>query len=98
MLKRIALIGLGGFGLFIFILLFRTFTYGGAPDAVRDITLSPTPIIDASEAAQHLSEAIQFRTITLQSGDPRPGQEGPWLDMQAWLVETCPNFHAAATV
>ena len=96
MVKRV-LFGLGGvLILLIGVVLVRTLTYGGAPQNVRDIVLPDVPEFDAAVAAQHLSEAIQFRTITVAPGDPRVGQEGPWLDMQAWMAETYPAFHAVA--
>ncbi|MEM5518813.1 M20 family peptidase [Henriciella sp. AS95] len=92
------LIGLGAlFAILVIVLLVRTFTFGGAPANVQQVDLPEPPAISAEEAAQNLSRAIQFRTITLSSGDPRPGQEGPWLELQAWLEETYPAFHAAAT-
>ena len=97
MVKRV-LLGLGGvLILLIGIIVVRTVTYGGAPQNVRDITLPDVPAFDAAIAAQHLSEAIQFRTITVAPGDPRVGQEGPWLEMQAWMEETYPAFHGVAT-
>ena len=65
MIKRIAL-GTGGILiLLIGIILVRTFNYGGAPQDVREIVLPEVPDFDAGIAAQHLSEAIQFRTMTV---------------------------------
>lgn len=91
------LMGLGAlFLILVAVLLVRTFTFGGAPANVQQVELPEPPAISAEAAAQNLSRAIQFRTITLSSGDPRPGQEGPWLELQAWLEETYPAFHAAA--
>lgn len=97
MIKRILLIGLAGLLLLVGIILFRTFTYGSAAADVREIALPATPDIDTNKAAQNLGRAIQFKTITLQAGDPREGQEGPWLEMQAWMELTYPAFHAAAS-
>lgn len=74
----------------------RTLNYGGTPDSVQQITLPDVPDFDAQIAAERLGEAIRFRTITVAPGDPRPGQEGPWLDMQTWMEATYPAFHAAA--
>ena len=97
MIKNI-LFGIGGIvGLLVIIILFRTFNYGGAPDDVREILLPDVPEFDANIAAEHLGEAIRFQTITVAPGDPRAGQEGPWLEMQAWMEETYPAFHAAAS-
>lgn len=96
MVKRI-LLGAGGvLILLIGIILVRTFNYGGAPQNVRDIVLPDVPQFDANIAAEHLGEAIRFKTVTVAAGDPRVGQEGPWLELQAWMEETYPAFHAAA--
>lgn len=97
MIKKI-LIGLGAaVVLLVAVLIVRTMSYGGTPDGVQQVELPEPPAISAEAAARNLSRAIQFRTITLQSGDPREGQEGPWLELQAWLEETYPAFHAAAS-
>ncbi|MEM0985017.1 MAG: M20 family peptidase [Pseudomonadota bacterium] len=76
------------------IVILRALSFGGATD-VQAVTLPDVPEMNAEAAAAHLSEAIQFRTITVAPGDPRPGQEGPWLALQDWLVETYPAAHAA---
>lgn len=92
------LIGAGGLlGVLVAILLVRTFTYGGAPAGFEAVDLPEPPAINAEIAGQHLSEAIQFRTITLSAGDPREGQEGPWLALHDWLAQTYPAAHAAMT-
>jgi len=78
------------------IVLVRTFSYGAAVEA-GDVALPEVPEISAERAARHLSEAIGFRTITVATGDPRPGQEGPWIELQDWLVDTYPEAHAAMT-
>ncbi|MCI4643341.1 MAG: M20 family peptidase [Hyphomonadaceae bacterium] len=96
MLKKIGL-GLAGlFAVLVAVVLVRTFTYGGTSDLV-EVELPAPPEISTQLAAQHLSEAIQFRTITVTAGDPRPGTEGPWLDLHAWLEATYPAAHAAMT-
>lgn len=96
MVKRILLSAGGILVLLIGIILVRTFNYGGAPQNVRDIVLPDVPQFDANIAAEHLGEAIRFKTVTVAPGDPRAGQEGPWLELQAWMEETYPAFHAAA--
>lgn len=96
MMKRI-LFGAGGvLILLIGVILVRTMNYGGAPQDVREVTLPAVPEFDANIAAEHLGEAIRFKTVTVAPGDPRVGQEGPWLELQAWMEETYPAFHAAA--
>ena len=66
------------------IVLIRTFTFGGAVGADR-IALPETPVIDTDMAAGRLSDVLQIRTITLQAGDPLPGREGPWRELEAYL-------------
>jgi carboxypeptidase PM20D1 len=79
---------------FVGLLVFNAMNYGAEPVGGR-VTLPPPPAISAERGAQNLSRAIQFKTITLASGDPRPGQEGEWLALHAWLEETYPAAHAA---
>lgn len=96
MVKKI-LLGIGGvFGVLVAVILFRTFTYGGALESIQPVELPLSPEIDTAQAAERLGAAIRFRTVTRIGGDPQPGQEGPWLDMQAWMTETYPSFHAAS--
>jgi carboxypeptidase PM20D1 len=96
MLKKI-LMGLGALVVLVIgVVLYRTFTYGGAPVGDR-VELPDVPAISAEKAADHLAEAIRFTTITLANGDPRPGQEGPWLALHDWLEATYPAAHAAMT-
>ncbi|WP_084420328.1 M20 family peptidase [Henriciella litoralis] len=95
MKKVLGAIGVLFLGL-VAVLVVRALNYGGTPSDVQTVELPDAPDISVERAAEHLSEAIKFRTITLQGGDPRPGQEGPWLELQAWLETTYPAFHAAA--
>ncbi len=96
MLRKI-LLGLAlAFALLIGVVLYRTFTYGGAPVGGR-VTLPAAPAVSADSAAQHLAEAIRFKTVTLLPGDPRPGQEGEWLKLHDWLVSTYPKSHTVMT-
>ena len=91
------LLGIGSLlAILLTILIVRTILYGGQPASIQQVDLPDPPAVEAETAARHLSEAIRFRTITVAPGDPRPGQEGPWLDLHIWLEETYPAFHAAA--
>ncbi len=78
------------------VLIVNTVNYGAEPVGGR-VTLPEPPAISAERGAQNLARAIQFRTITLANGDPRPGQDGEWLAMHAWLEEAYPAAHAAMT-
>ncbi|MEM7492130.1 MAG: M20 family peptidase [Pseudomonadota bacterium] len=80
----------------VVIVIVRTLNYGGVPASVQEIALKSVAEFDDDLIAERLGEAIRFRTITVAPGDPRPGLEGPWLDMQDWMEETYPSFHAAA--
>lgn len=96
MIKRVLLTSGGVLALLAAVVLLRTFTYGGPPANVQAVALVPPPAIDTHRAAEHLGQAIRFLTVTVAPGDPRDGQEGPWLDQQAWMVATYPTFHAVA--
>ena len=94
---RNILIGAGAaLALLAGVLLINAFNYGAEPVGGR-VELPEPPAISAEAGAQHLAEAIRFRTVTLASGDPRPGQDGEWLDLHAWLEATYPAAHAAMT-
>ncbi|MEM8617737.1 MAG: M20 family peptidase, partial [Pseudomonadota bacterium] len=96
MVKKVVLTAGLALVLLIGMILFRTVTYGGTPAGVQQVTLPDVPPVDADRAARRLGEAIQFKTITRNAGDPLPGDEGPWLDLQAWMAQTYPTIHAAA--
>lgn len=96
MIKKIGLGVVGAIALLIGVILVRTFTYGGSAVGPR-VDVLPAPEVSADLAAQHLSEAIQIKTITVQAGDPRVGQEGPWLELHDWLETTYPTAHTAMT-
>ena len=94
--RRFFLIAGGTLALLVIIILGRTFTYGGPPADVQAVTLVTPPGIDVARAAERLGQAIRCRTVTVAPGDPRIGQEGPWLEQQAWLAATYPTFHTVA--
>ncbi len=94
MLKKILLGLVALVVILLAVILFRTFTYGGAATGER-VELPAAPEVSADRAANHLAEAIRFRTITVATGDPRPGQEGPWLDLHNWLETTYSAAHSA---
>jgi carboxypeptidase PM20D1 len=83
----------GAIVLLIAVLLIRTFSYGG-PLEVVDVPLPEVPEVSAESAAQNLSRAIQFQTVSIRRGGPAPEEAGPWLEMHAWLEETYPGVHA----
>lgn len=98
MIKRIIFGGAGLLVLLLAIILVRTFTYGGAPDGLRNVTLPSPPSISADIGAQHLGEAIRFQTITYKGGDPEPEAAGPWYEFHDWLATTYPRVHGEMTL
>jgi carboxypeptidase PM20D1 len=69
-----------------------------APADVADgsgITVAAAPAIDVQAAAEHLSAAIRFRTVSNQ--DAAQNQTGEWDKLRAWLAATYPRAHAAMT-
>lgn len=93
---RKILIGLGLMvAALIGLILFNTVRYGSEPVGSRVDLPEPPASISAERGAENLAQAIRFRTITVASGDPRPGQDGEWLALHAWLEQTYPAAHAA---
>jgi carboxypeptidase PM20D1 len=74
---------------------YRTATFTAPPPpAAVPIPDTSAYAIDASAAAQHLAEAVRFRTVSLTgaASDDRSQFE----HFQAWMQQTYPAFHAAA--
>lgn len=59
------------------------------------IRLATPPKIDQAAAAKHLSQAIQFRTISHQN--PADNDPEQWKRLHSWLETTYPAAHAAMT-
>lgn len=98
MMKRILFGLLGALFLLILIVLVRTFTYGGAPEGLAEVTLPEPPVISAETGARHLSEAIRFQTVTYKNGDPEPGAAGPWDALHTWMEVTYPRVHGTMSL
>jgi carboxypeptidase PM20D1 len=80
--------------LVVAVVLFRTFTYGPPQAAEAPVALAPPVRVNVDAAAQHLGEAIRFRTISHQ--DPKDDDPKAWDDQRAWLQTTYPKFNAVA--
>ena len=74
------------------ILVFRTLTYESPAASHAETALIPPPQTDLQQAAQHLSEAIGFRTITEQ--DSATSKLSEWGHLHEWLARTYPRLHA----
>lgn len=73
---------------------YRTMSFTAPPPpAETAIPATGEYQIDVSTAAQHLSQAIQFPTVSLVSVDE---DRTPFLNLHAWLQQTYPAFHAVA--
>jgi len=57
------------------------------------VQLAEAPRVDVARAAQHLAEAIRFRTISHQ--DSASNDWGEWDRFDAWLQAAYPAAHAA---
>ncbi|HEX6860965.1 MAG TPA: M20 family peptidase [Caulobacteraceae bacterium] len=96
MWKRIGLVALAAVVLLVAVVAWRTATY--QPPAAVDfskVELAPALPIDLNAAAQHLSQAVQIRTISNQN--PADNQPAEWDRLHAWLATTYPAAHAAMT-
>jgi carboxypeptidase PM20D1 len=76
------------------VVLYRTATY--EPPAAVDysqVKLAPAAPVDTAKAAQHLSEAVQIRTVSHQN--PADNDAAEWERLHVWLASTYPAAHAA---
>jgi carboxypeptidase PM20D1 len=83
-------------------LVWNTLSYG-APEAARRAAAGasavlPVPAMRTEVMAETLGAALREPTITLQAGDPQPGNEAPWLGLHALLAQAFPLTHAALSV
>ncbi|MBS0385436.1 MAG: M20/M25/M40 family metallo-hydrolase [Proteobacteria bacterium] len=74
---------------------YRTATFTAPPPpAAVPIPNTGAYAIDASAAAQHLAQAVRFRTVSM-TGAPTDDR-GQFEQFQSWMQQTYPAFHAAA--
>jgi carboxypeptidase PM20D1 len=67
-----------------------------APVAARIIAPAPGAPVDLARAEQHLSHAIQFRTVAGDDGAPR--DPATFLGFESWLTSTYAALGAAAKI
>ena len=69
--------------------------YRGAAVASKQVAVEPlAPInVDVQRAAEHLSRAVQFKTISFEA--PSPISQSEFLAFHRWIEETYPKTHAA---
>jgi carboxypeptidase PM20D1 len=86
------LLGLGVLvALLVALVLYRTFTYGGAPVGDR-VELPDVPAISADTAAEHLSRPSSSRPSRWQVAIPAPARKARgWSCMTGWKRPTPPR-------
>lgn len=66
------------------------------PGEVSDgsaIKVAPAAPFDVNQAAQNLSQAVQFKTVSNQ--DAAQNQTAEWDRLQGWMAATYPKAHGA---
>jgi carboxypeptidase PM20D1 len=85
-----------GLGVLVLVGVIAVRTASFAPADIADgsgIKVAAAPPIDVQAAAQHLSAAIRFQTVSNQ--DDAQNQTAEWDKLRAWLAATYPRTHAA---
>lgn len=82
----LVLLGLGG------VVVGRTLAFKA--DSGAALAVPPPPVVDADAVAQHLGQAIRFRTVSHQ--EAAENDAAAWEAQRAWLATTYPAFHAIA--
>jgi carboxypeptidase PM20D1 len=99
---KLALKILGGIALAIAllvgVLLWRTSQFGAKTATQAEIALPTPPAVDVAAAAEMLGAAIRIQTVTYASGDPKPGADQPWIDLEAALRARYPTVFAKMTM
>lgn len=99
---KLALKILGGAALVVAILvgvlLWNTSQFGTKSDAKATITFPEPPTVDVASAADMLGAAIRIQTVTYASGDPKPGADQPWIDLEAALKARYPTVFTKTTM
>jgi carboxypeptidase PM20D1 len=91
---KLALGLLAALGVLAAVVLVRTVTYQPpVADALAEVAPASAITFDLPRAAEHLSQAVQIRTIRHQ--DPSEDQPAEWDRLHAWLQATYPAAHAA---
>lgn len=99
---KLALKILGGVAAVIAILaavvLWNASQFGPKTSTQAAITLPEPPAVDVAAAAESLGAAIRIQTVTYAAGDPKPGADQPWIDLEAALRARYPAVFAKMTM
>lgn len=93
--RTTVLVGVGALALVAGVVAFRTATFKSSIADLSGVKLAAEVPIDATQAAQHLSQAVQFKTVSHQ--EAADDDRSQWEAQRAWMVATYPKFHAVAT-
>jgi carboxypeptidase PM20D1 len=94
--RRVLIVLLVVIAALVAVIAYRTATYSPvAGDSTTPVELAPAVRIDGTRAAQHLAQAVQFRTVSHQEAKDNDSAE--WDRLHAWLAATYPAAHAALT-
>lgn len=98
LIKTVAKRGLAALGILllgvVILVLIRAVTWK-APSYERPVALAAPIPIDGPAAAERLTQAIRFQTVSNQ--DPALNRWDQWDAQQAWMAATYPKAHAAMT-
>lgn len=99
---KLALKILGGVAAVVAILvavvLWNASQFGPKTSTQAAITLPEPPAVDVAAAAESLGAAIRIQTVTYAAGDPKPGADQPWIDLEAALRARYPAVFAKMTM
>lgn len=86
----VAALGVGG------LVYYRTKNFSPSPLAEAATAGAPPELtVNVDDAAARLGQAIRFKTISVQAG--QPWDAAPFTAQRAWLENAYPAFHAVAT-
>lgn len=95
--KKFVLGAGGGLALLFAVIAIRTAGYGAATHNGTHAALPEGVAVDSSAAAQHLGEAIRFRTVSTTEADGGVDDPAPWRAFHDWLESTYPSVHLTMT-
>jgi carboxypeptidase PM20D1 len=94
--KKVALATVGGVALLAAVVTYRTVTFKPATQVdLAAVKVADATPVDQAQAAIHLSQAIQIRTVSNQNKADNDWAE--WDRLHAWLATTYPAAHKAMT-
>jgi carboxypeptidase PM20D1 len=78
------------------VVLFRTLSLN-PPAPAAEAPPTPVPAVNAMDVAQHLAQAVRFRTVSFGAHAHEAEKNAELDKLRAWMETTYPNFHRVAT-